>query len=149
MKKILSVVMTMLVCFTVFAGFATADQRKIDRISNLSVSPDGKKLLFNHNKGDQPLMIQTYNLETGELIAYTSPIGERWEYPRYSFDGKYIVFVTVPLKIIHETGFFHSEKTIYEDFPVNSQIAIMDTDGKNVRKITNTIFSFLIGYWKP
>jgi Tol biopolymer transport system component len=79
-----------------------------------------------------------YNMKTGELIAYKSPVGEMWDEPEYSFDGKQIVFITVPLKIEHITGRFFSEKTIEaEDFN-NSQIAVMEPDGKNVRKVTNT-----------
>ena len=84
-------------------------------------------------------MIYMYNIKTGELIAYKSPVGEMWRLePEYSFDGKQIVFVTVPLKIEHITGRLFSEKTIEaEDFN-DSQIAVMEPDGKNVRKVTNT-----------
>jgi len=137
MNKILSVVMIILFCFTACAGFATADQQKVDRKFNISFSPDGKKLLFNRDKSDQSYTIQTYNMETGELIAYRSPIGERWVYPRYSFDGKYIAFVTFPLEIIHIKELFHSKEGSII-VPDKSQIAVMDEDGKNVRKITNT-----------
>ena len=44
---------------------------------------------------------------------------------RFSFDGKYIVFIIIPYNK-------HQEDI------ADTQIAIMDTDGKNVRKITNT-----------
>ena len=50
MKKIVSIIITMLFCFPLFGGCATADQEKIDRKSNISFSPDGKKLLFNRSE---------------------------------------------------------------------------------------------------
>jgi Tol biopolymer transport system component len=106
-------------------GCATMDQGKTDFIRNVSFSPDGKKILFNRRNGDRISMIHVYDLESGELIAYRSLVGEEWFQAQYSFDGKHIVFVTMPL-IGHQ-----------ED-PANSQIAVMDPDGKNVRKITNT-----------
>jgi Tol biopolymer transport system component len=137
LKKIFVIVMAMLFCFMPFAGCATAYE--YDRECNISFSPDGKKLIFNRSKSDQSSMIQTYNMETGELIAYKSPIGEMWDYPQYSFDGKYIIFVTTPKQIIHKKLFFLWDIPYEDYFPNNSQIAIMDTDGKNVRKITNTI----------
>ena len=137
MKKILLVIMIMLFCFTGCAGWATADQKKVDRKFNISFSPDGKKLLFNRDKSDQSYTIQSYNMETGELIAYKSPIGERWVYPRYSFDGKYIAFVTFPLETIHIKKLFHSEEGSII-VPDKSQVAVIDEAGKNVRKITNT-----------
>ncbi|MFZ1036053.1 MAG: hypothetical protein WAN57_02495 [Smithella sp.] len=123
---------------SILVGCATMDQGKDDGIGSISFSPDGKKLLFTRIKGDLPKMIYMYNIKTGELIAYKSPVGEMWDEPEYSFDGKQIVFVTVPLKIEHITGRLFSEKTIEaEDFN-NSQIAVMEPDGKNVRKVTNT-----------
>jgi Tol biopolymer transport system component len=140
MKKISIILIVLVFLFlSPLIGCATMDQKKNDIIiRNISFSPDGKKLLFNYQKGNQPYMIQTYNMETGELIAYKSQVGEIWDFPKYSFDGKQIVFVTVPLKIEHITGRFFSEKTIeVEDF-IKSQIAVMGTDGRNVRKITNT-----------
>ena len=75
-----------------------------------------------------PYMIHVYDLETGELAAYQSPKGETWGHARYSFDGKRIVFIVMP-----RTG----EKEDKAD-PANWQIAVMDPDGKNVRKITNS-----------
>ena len=122
MKKI-SIVLIVMFTFMV-AGCVTIEQDKTDLIRDISFSPDGKKLLFNRDKGGQ-MMLQMYNLNTGELIAYASPAGERWDNPQYSFDGKYIAFVSFPL----ENNYIVPDK---------SQIAIMDEDGKNVRKITNT-----------
>ena len=126
MKKILVVIMAMLFCFTLFAGCANnMDKGKQDLIREISFSPDGKKILFNCRNHGKPHTIHVYDLATGELAAYQSPKDETWLHPRYSFDGKRIVFIIMPL-IGHK-----------ED-PANTQIAVMDQEGKNVRKITNT-----------
>jgi Tol biopolymer transport system component len=98
-----------------------------DKISSISFSPDGKKILFNRSLGEQPNLIHVYHLETGELSAYKPPEGEVWFYGRYSLDGKKITFTLVPLK----PGGQYLDTN-------NAQIAVMDPDGKNVRKITNT-----------
>ncbi|HEX7415599.1 MAG TPA: hypothetical protein VF305_00255, partial [Smithellaceae bacterium] len=89
MKKILTVIIAMLVCFT---GCATMDKEKQDIIRSISFSPDGKKILFDRRKDDKPYMIHVYDLITGELSAYRSPDGEDWHIARYSFDGKRVVF---------------------------------------------------------
>ncbi len=98
---------------------------KQDFIRNISFSPDGKKILFNRSYDGGPYMIHEYDMETGELAAYQSPKGETWGHPQYSFDGKRIVFIVMP---------YIGDK---ED-PAHWQIAVMDPDGKNISKITNT-----------
>lgn len=55
--------------------------------------------------------------------AYQSPKGEPWTMARQSYDGKRIVFVVMP---VLPDGLNLAEM----------QIADMDTDGKNRRKIT-------------
>ena len=125
MKKILMVIIAMLFCFIACAGFATMDKEKKDVIREISFSPDGKKLIFDRSNIGRASMIHVYDLMTGELSAYQSPEGEKWIHARYSFDGKSIVFIAMPL-----IG--------QKEDPANWQIAVMDPDGKNVRKITNT-----------
>lgn len=127
MKKILTVLMTMLFCFTPFAGCANSntDKGKQDFISEISFSPDGKKILFSRRNGGRPYMLHVYDLTTAELSAYQSPKEETWMQARYSFDGKHIVFTAMPLIECKED-------------PANAQIAVMDPDGKNVKKITKT-----------
>jgi Tol biopolymer transport system component len=125
MKKILTVVITLFVCFTAFTGCANMDKGKQDYIRKISFSPDGKKILFDRRSTGESYRIHVYDLETGELAAYQSPIGEEWGHARYSLNGKNIVFT-----IMNEIG--------DKDDPANTQIAVMDMDGKNVRKITNT-----------
>ena len=94
-----------------------------DSISNLSFSHDGKKVVFDRcrNEGCQ---IQVYNLETGELAAYESPHNERWTMGKYSYDGKRITFSVIPIKP-------------NDDLELGKmQIAVMDADGKNYKKVT-------------
>ena len=127
MKKILVVIMAMLFCFTPFVGCATMDKEKNkDSIGSISLSPDGRKILFHRSQGGNPYyMIQVYDLQTGELSAYRSPDGEEWNDARYSFDGKSIVFRITPHK--------ENQRDI-----ANSQIAIMTPDGRKVREITSS-----------
>lgn len=102
-------------CFPIF------DQSEI--INNLSFSHDGKKIVFDRcrNVGCQ---IQVYDLATGELAAYKSPLTKRWTMGKYSYDGKKITFSIIPIKI---TGDLNLNKM---------QIAVMDADGKNFKKVT-------------
>ena len=100
-------------------------QKNKDKINCISFSHDGKKILFDRQKGQGPYLINVYDLETGELSAYQPPADEHWSMARYSFDGKHIVFAIVPRK---------GNRLSLDKM----QIAIMDPDGKNVRKITTT-----------
>jgi len=104
------------------------DKGKTDAIRCISFSPDGKKIIFDRRNAGKPYMIHVYDLETGELAAYQSPKEETWGHARYSFNGKRIVFIVMP-----RTG----EKEDKAD-PAHWQIIVMDPDGKNVRKITNS-----------
>ena len=100
-------------------------EAKRDYINNISFSADGKEILFDRLKGSGPSQIQVYNLTTGELRAYQSPANERWSSAQYSFDGRSIAFVIYPMK----------DKT--SDY-AGMYVAIMDPDGRNVRKVTRT-----------
>ncbi|MBN1364373.1 MAG: PD40 domain-containing protein [Syntrophaceae bacterium] len=120
-KKIFATVIVVLFCFPLFGGCATMDIKKQDIIREISFSPDGKKIIFDRRNAGNSNRVHVYNLETGELAAYQPPKGEKWFHAQYSFDGKRIVFIVSA-----------------EDDPLNPQIAIMNLDGKNVRKITNT-----------
>ena len=94
-----------------------------DEISNLSFSYDSKKVFFDRCR-DEGCQIQVYDLVTGELAAYQSPANERWTMARQSYDGKKIVFSVIPI--------------IGNDLDLTEmQIGIMDTDGKNYRKLTS------------
>jgi len=94
-----------------------------DTISELSFSHDAKKVVFDRcsNEGCQ---IQVYDLETGELAAYQSPKNERWTMGKYSYDGKKFAFSVIPIKPKGgpELG--------------EMQIAVMDANGKNFKKVT-------------
>jgi len=102
-----------------------ANNEKQDLIRNISFSTNSKKILFDRRHTGESYKIHVHDLETGELAAYQSPKGETWMHARYSFDGQHIVFIKMPLI------------ECKEDLD-NAQVAIMDVDGKNIRKITNT-----------
>jgi dipeptidyl aminopeptidase/acylaminoacyl peptidase len=105
-------------------GCATMQTKEIkDEISNLSFSHDGKKVLFDRCR-DEGCQKQVYDLETGELAAYQSPANERWTMARQSYDGKKIVFSVIPI--------------VGNNLDLTQmQIGIMDTDGKNYKKLTS------------
>jgi len=94
-----------------------------DSISNLSFNHDGKKVVFDRCR-DGSCQIQVYDLENGELAAYQSPKNERWTMGKYSYDGKRITFSVIP---IDSKGNLNLGEM---------QIAVMDADGKNYRKVT-------------
>jgi Tol biopolymer transport system component len=94
-----------------------------DSIKELSFSHDGKKVVFDRCRGEG-CQIQVYDLETGELAAYQSPKNEKWTMGKYSYDGKRITFSVIPIK--PDDG---------RDLG-NMQIAVMDADGKNYKKVT-------------
>lgn len=124
-KMIFVLIITVLISATI-GGCEAMDKGTRDSIRCISFSPDGKKILFDRKKNNKPYIIYKYDTETGELSAYQSPAGERWGQARYSYDGKRIVFMEMPLIGNNED-------------PANWQIAVMDSDGKNVRKISNTV----------
>jgi Tol biopolymer transport system component len=102
--------------------FAMLVEQK-DSIDNLSFSHDGKSVVFDRcREGD--CQIQVYNLETGELAAYQSPHNEQWTMGKYSYDGKKITFSVIPIKPNDDLDLG------------NMQIAVMDADGKNFKKVT-------------
>ena len=98
---------------------------KQDSIYGLSFSNDNKQIIFHRSKGNGRSRLHVYNLDTNKLGAYESPSYEEWIMPEYSHDGRHIVFVAVP----------HDGKNAYLK---GMQIAIMDIDGKNMRRLTNT-----------
>jgi WD40 repeat protein len=105
-------------------GCATMQAKEIkDEISNLSFSHDGKKVVFDRCR-EGNCQIQIYNLETGDLAAYQSPKNERWTMGKYSYDSKRITFSVIPIKF---TGGLDLSEM---------QIAAMDADGKNYKKVT-------------
>ena len=94
-----------------------------DSISNLSFNHDGKKVVFDRCRGGG-CQIQVYDLDTGELAAYQSPKGERWTMGKYAYDGKRITFSVIPVSFTGQLDLGQM------------QIAVMDVDGKNYRKVT-------------
>ncbi len=102
-----------------------ATMKNKDHINNISFSFDGKKILFSRQKGEGPAQIQVYNLETSVLSAYKSPDDELWSMARYSYDGSSIVFIIYP-KVDKKLDL------------AGMQVAVMDSDGKNIKKVTNS-----------
>lgn len=99
--------------------------KKGDYIGQIRFSYDGKKLLFDRKKDDQPYRIHVYDLETEELSAYQPPPNERWSMAAQSFDGGKIAFIITPIA----GGYLSLE---------DSQIAVMEVGGTNIRKITRS-----------
>lgn len=109
-----------------------------DTISNLSFSHDGKSVVFDRCR-EGNCQIQVYNLETGELAAYQSPKGERWTMGKYSYDGKKITFSVIPFKSPNGLKLVDTISSVIKGEMIdlnNMQIAVMDADGKNFRKVT-------------
>ena len=124
-KKVVLCFITIFILITLMTSiggcFAMLDDK--DSISELSFSHDGKKVVFDRCRSDG-CQIQVYDLETGELAAYQSPKNERWTMGKYSYDGKRIAFSVIPIK--PKGGLDLGEM----------QIAVMDADGKNFKKVT-------------
>lgn len=95
-----------------------------DRISHLSFTHDGKAIVFARENGKSDTQIQTYDLHLGALALYVPPQGEMWTMPSCSPTGRKIVFVVrSPDKYKH---------------PGTTQIATMNIDGSEHRKLTNS-----------
>jgi len=114
-----------LLLFSSTIGCSTMKNGKYDIIRNISFSPDCKKLIFDRRTENYPYMLQVYDLESGELRAYRPPCGENWSQVRYSFDGKHLVLIIEPI----DGGKVDLSLL---------QIAVMDPDGNNIRKITHS-----------
>jgi len=129
MKKINNTFLLFITAFilitfmTSIGGCSAMKQIEEDSIKELSFSHDGKKVVFDRCRNDG-CQIQVYDLETGELAAYQSPQNERWTMGKYSYDGKRIAFSVFPIKPNDDLDLG------------NMQIAVMDADGKNYKKVT-------------
>lgn len=122
------VALCVLLAFVLLAGGCEAEKKeyvKDDYINYISFSPDGRKILFDRSKDKETRRLHVYDLEKKELSAYQPPDNEMWSMARYSYDGKKIVFTITPIV---------DEYLKLDDI----QIAVMDPNGKNLRKITNS-----------
>ena len=124
-SRVLHIILFMLIVFlsTPFTGGCMSVLDTKDSISNLSFNHDGKKVVFDRCRGGG-CQIQVYDLDTGELAAYQSPKGERWTMGKYAYDGKRITFSVIPVSFTGQLDLGQM------------QIAVMDVDGKNYRKVT-------------
>jgi len=121
--SIIAIVSFTTVLSTPFTGGCMSIIDVKDSISNLSFNHDGRKVVFDRCRGGG-CQIQVYDLETGELAAYQSPKGERWTMGKYAYDGKKFTFSVIPIK--PKGGLDLGQM----------QIAVMDANGKNYRKVT-------------
>jgi hypothetical protein len=95
------------------------------KIRSPSFLPDGKALIFAYCDADEPCTLATYDFDTGRLrLRQRQPIdpGETyWTDPAVSRDGSKIALV------VGQTGL------------ATTQIAVMDADGNNLRKVTRGV----------
>lgn len=91
--------------------------KNIGRSANPKISPDGKHIIFNLEKGDSKAQIYKMNLDGTSLTALTNDNTLRHYNPIWSPDGKKIVFYT--------------EKGDQKD-----QIWTMNADGSNPQLLT-------------
>ena len=88
-------------------------------IQNLDISPDNKTIIYPkyHFGKNQSLLIDIckYDLKTNKIVFLTNSM--RANYPKYSPDGKNILFVS------HKNS--------------NSQLFLMRNDGTNIKQLTN------------
>ena len=124
-SRVLHIILFMLIVFvsTPLTGGCMSVLDTKDSISNLSFNHDGKKVVFDRCRAGS-CQIQVYDLDTGELAACQSPKGERWTMGKYSYDGKRITFSVIPVSFTGQLDLGQM------------QIAVMDADGKNYRKVT-------------
>lgn len=113
-----------------FGQPATAKEKLEFTYGAPSFTPDSQKLVFDRYPQSGEPRIHVLNLKTNALTYYEPPAGQMWFSGKFSPSGKQMVFVMVPLfsKDLPATG-------SNRDY-ANSQIAIMDADGKNVRMLT-------------
>ncbi len=103
----------------------------------ISFTPDSQKLVFNRSNPGRSdhSRIHILDLKTKALSYYEPPANQVWYAAKFSPSGKQVVFVMAP----RTPGSLPKEdkNQFYTDWG-NAQIAIMDADGRNVRRLTNT-----------
>jgi Tol biopolymer transport system component len=87
----------------------------------------------NPAKYPESCRIHVYNLETGTLGYYLPPSGQTWQQAYYSDAGDKLVFVTNPV-IDRSKTLFSQRNEIF----LNTQIAVMNTNGSDMRILTNS-----------
>ncbi len=118
----------------------TENVREVNSAKEPSWSPDGKFIVYARNVVNESINIYIINVKTKETKPLTPPIPiddvlrTQRNRPRWSPDGKYILF--------HELHF---------DFPINTQLVIVNKDGSN-RRVLHIPEHWIIGYmasWSP
>jgi len=95
-----------------------------------SFSPDSEKLIYDRCSSTGMCSMHVLDIKTNTLTYFQPPEGQLWFSGKFSPSGQQIVFVSVPF---HVNGQLLSGNRDYG----NDQIAIMDSDGQNVRMLTN------------
>ena len=93
-------------------------------------SPDSERLIYDRCSSTGMCGIHVLDIKTNTLTYFQPPEGQLWFSGKFSPSGQQIVFVAVPL---HVNEPLLSGNRDYG----NAQIAIMDSDGHNVRMLTN------------
>ncbi len=114
----------------------TKNVRFVNSAKEPSWSPDGKFIAYARNVINESINIYIINVKTKETKPLTPPIDDvlrtQRSNPRWSPDGKNILF--------HELHF---------DFPINTQLVIVNKDGGNRRVLhipEHWIIGFLAGW---
>jgi Tol biopolymer transport system component len=127
-KSILTSISVILITF-IFCGRGFAVLTEGSSIREISISPDGGKIIFDsnirRNEKWEPTKIHVFELATGKLSVYQPPENEQWSNANYSLSGKQIVFIVTS---------YDGEKLDRN----NSLVAIMDLQGKDVKKIAGS-----------
>lgn len=87
-------------------------------------SPRNDKLAFNYCRRTVSCTIGLYDLTTGSLSYYQAPENEIWADANFSPDGTNLAFVVIPI-IDHKRD-------------LTGQVAIMNSDGSGIRKLTDS-----------
>jgi len=111
--------------------------------SDAAFSSDGSKIVFLRNSTDAagysgPGAIATMDLASGRIAELSSTAPAGGQHPRWSPDGKQIVF------------FRYGEKDTGGPIaPVKAAVFVVDADGQNLRQVSPTTVAAQFAGWSP
>ncbi|MCP5380890.1 MAG: S9 family peptidase [Kordiimonadaceae bacterium] len=115
-------------------GISAQDFATGQEFSNVSISPDGKKLLFVSNDEDDNTAIIVSTLSGGDETSYRMQFGRNGISRAYWYDDERIVYLASSTK-----RFFEDKEAI----PISSGYYISDWDGSNIITINHSIINIL------